>query len=58
MVKLNIKKFSRSKEEKNDIEIINTAEVAPEVAPIKKRGRKPKAQPGPATPTAYKQRGA
>ena len=47
MVKLNIKKFSRSKEEKNDIEIINTAEVAPEVAPIKKRGRKPKAQPEP-----------
>ena len=28
MVKLNIKKFSRSKEEKNDIEIINTAEIA------------------------------
>ena len=47
MVKLNIKKFSRSKEDKNDIEIINTAEVAPEVAPIKKRGRKPKQQPEP-----------
>ena len=47
MVKLNIKKFSRSKEEKNDIEIINTAEVAPEVAPIKKRGRKPKQQQEP-----------
>ena len=47
MVKLNIKKFSRSKEDKNDIEIINTAEVAPEVAPVKKRGRKPKQQPEP-----------
>ena len=46
MVKLNIKKFSRSKEDKNDIEIINTTEVAPEVAP-KKRGRKPKQQPEP-----------
>jgi hypothetical protein len=44
MVKLNIKKFSRSK---NDIEIIDTAEVAPEVAPAKKRGRKPKQQPEP-----------
>ena len=47
MVKLNIKKFSRSKEDKNDIEIINTTEIAPEVAPIKKRGRKPKQQPEP-----------
>ena len=47
MVKLNIKKFSRSKEDKNDIEIINTAEVAPEVAPVKRRGRKPKQQPEP-----------
>jgi len=47
MVKLNIKKFSRSKEDKNDIEIINKAEVEPEVDPIKKRGRKPKAQPEP-----------
>ena len=47
MVKLNIKKFSRSKEDKNDIEIINTAEVVPKVAPIKKGGRKPKAQPEP-----------
>ena len=46
MVKLNIKKISRSKEEKNDIDIINTAEVAPEVAP-KRRGRKPKQQPEP-----------
>jgi hypothetical protein len=44
MVKLNIKKFSRSK---NDIEIIDTAEVAPEVAPAKKRGRKPKQQQEP-----------
>jgi hypothetical protein len=47
MVKLNIKKFSRSKEDKNDIEIINTTEIAPEVAPPKRRGRKPKAQPEP-----------
>ena len=34
MVKLNIKKFSRRQEDKNDIKIINTAEVAPEVAPV------------------------
>ena len=47
MVKLNIKKFSRSKEDKNDNEIINTTEITPEVAPVKKRGRKPKQQPEP-----------